>query len=132
MDPQYDKLAKPYQKELDFAFFAVNFGYSKADYEMLTLEEKAFIYKAWEDKVVGENYRFYNAVFTAVYNVNRPKRKKALQLWKKEKVKKANTEIVSENLKIINEVEQKEGKGWVDIIYRKNGIRRPEGVKTIE
>ena len=37
-----------------------------------------------------------------------------------------------QTLKIINEVEQKEGKGWVDIIYRKNGIRRPKGVKTIE
>ena len=130
-DPGDEKLVTSYRKELDFAFFAVNFGYSKADYEMLTPKEKAFIYKAWEDKIVGESYRFYNAAFTAAYNVNRPKRKRALSLWKKKKVQKANTEIVFENLKIVKEVEEKEGKGWVDIIYKKNGLRRPKEVKKI-
>ena len=77
------EIAKPYQREIDFAFFVANFGYSKADYDAITPKEKAFIYKAWENKTISDSYLLYNAVFTAVYNANRPKRKKPLKLWKK-------------------------------------------------
>ena len=122
-DPDYEKIAKPYQKEIDFAFFAVNFGYSKTDYEELTPKEKAFIYKAWEEKIVSDSYHVYNAVFTATYNVNRGKNKKALKLWRKAKVRKADMEIIQDNLKIIREVEQKEGTAWIEKIYRANGIK---------
>ena len=62
-DPSYDKLAEPFQKEMDFAFFVANFGYSKSDYESLTRKEKAFIYKAWENKLVSDNTYLYHAVF---------------------------------------------------------------------
>ena len=117
-DPDYEKIAKPYQKEIDFAFFAVNFGYSKTDYK-----EKAFIYKAWEEKIVSDSYHVYNAVFTATYNVNRGKNKKALKLWRKAKVRKADMEIIQDNLKIIREVEQKEGTAWIEKIYRANGMK---------
>ena len=58
---------------MDFAFFAANFGYSKADYDSLTPREINFLYKAWENRVIADSYHLYNAVFTAVYNVNRPK-----------------------------------------------------------
>lgn len=122
-DPDYEKIAKPYQKEIDFAFFAVNFGYSKTDYEELTPKEKAFIYKAWEEKIVSDSYHVYNAVFTAAYNVNRGKNKKALKLWRKAKVRKADMEIIQDNLKIIREVEQKEGTAWIEKIYRANGMK---------
>lgn len=110
---------------MDFAFFAANLGYSKRDYDDLTPREKAFIYKAWESKIVADTYNVYNAVFTATYNVNRPKRKKALKLWRKAKMQKADMEVVYENLAIAKEVEAKEGRGWVDLIYKKNGLKPP-------
>ncbi len=72
--------------------------------------------------MITESYSMYNAAFTAFYNVNRPKRKKALKLWKKAKVKKADMEIIHENMKVIHEVEEKEGRGWVDAIYKANSI----------
>ncbi len=72
----------------------------------------------------------YNAMFTATYNVNRPKRKRALQLWKKERVRKANTEVLYENLKIVKEVEGREGKGWIEKVYKKNGLKWPKEVRA--
>lgn len=121
-EPEYTELAKPYQKDIDFAFFAANFGYSRSDYDALTLREKALIYKAWEERIVSATYRMYNAVYTATYNVNRPKRKRALKLFKKASTRKANMETVHEDMKLIKEVENKEGKSWIDLIYRASGL----------
>lgn len=121
-DPEYDRIAEPYLKEIDFAFFAVNFGYSKSDYEELTPKERAFIYKAWENKIVSDSYHEYNAMFTATYNANRPKRKRALKLWKKSKVRHADMEAIADNLQVIREVDKKEGNAWVSRIYEKLGI----------
>lgn len=129
-DLEYEKMAKPYSKDMDFAFFAVNFGYSKTDYESLTPREKMFIYKAWENKLVSETTHIYNAVFTAVYNCNRPKNKRALKLWRKKRIQKADKEIVKENLKRIRETESKEGKEWIRRIYAVNGLKFPE--RTVE
>lgn len=89
------------------------------------MREKTFIYKAWEEKTVADSYHIYNAVFTATYNVNRKKNKKALKLWRKQKVRKADMEVVHDNLKIIKEVEEKEGKSWVAQIYQANGLPIP-------
>ena len=89
------------------------------------MREKAFICKAWEEKIVADSYHMYNAVFTATYNVNRKKNKKALKLWRKQKVRKADMEVIHDNLKIIKEVEEKEGKSWVAQIYRANGLPIP-------
>lgn len=125
-DPELDRIAEPYRKDMDFAFFAVNFGYSKADYEALTPREKIFLLKAWENKMVSDTTFIYNAVFTASYNVNRGKRKRALKLWRKARVQKADMDVISENLGIIREVEAREGKGWVDLIYERNGLKKPE------
>lgn len=119
-------MAKPYQYEIDFAFFAANFGYSKAEYEALTEKEKRFLLKAYENRLVTATTMIYNAVFTATYNVERGKRKRALKLWRKQRTHTADEEIVKENLKIAEEIEQKEGKSWVDLIYQKNGMKRPE------
>lgn len=121
-DQDYVKIAEPYQKDIDFAFFVVNFGYSKSDYDALTPRQISFIRKAWENKMVTDSYNMYNADFTAYYNANRPKRKKALKLWNKAKVKKVDMEIIRENLKIIREVEKSEGIGWVEAIYKANNL----------
>lgn len=121
------EIAKPYEKEIEFAFFAVNLGYSKQEYEALTPREIRFIYKAWENKIVSDSYYMYHAMFTAFYNVNRPKRKRALKLWEKAKTRKADMEIVKRNLKLVREVEKKEGKSWVEQIYKFNHIRRERG-----
>lgn len=68
----------------------------------------------------------YNAVFTATYNVNRKKNKRALKLWRKARTRKADMEVIHDNLAVIREVEVKEGKGWIDVIYQKNGLKKPE------
>lgn len=116
------KIAEPYLKEIDFAFFVTNFGYTKSDYEQLTPKEIAFIKKAWEDKMVSDSYNMYNAMFKASYNVQRPKRKRALKLWQKSRTKKADMEVVQDNLRIVKEVEQNEGMNWVKQIYKANNL----------
>lgn len=116
------KIAEPYLKEIDFAFFVTNFGYTKSDYEQLTPKEIAFIKKAWEDKMVSDSYNMYNAMFKASYNVQRPKRKRALKLWQKSRTKKADMEVVQDNFRIVKEVEQNEGMNWVKQIYKANNL----------
>lgn len=120
-DKEYQGLAKQFQSEIDFAFFAVNFKYSKRDYEELTPCEKAFIYKAWENKTVNDTQHIANAVNNAIANANRKKGKKAIPLWKK-KQKRLNKETAMENLELIQNVEKQEGKAWVDAIYKANGL----------
>ena len=68
----------------------------------------------------------YNAAFTATYNVNRKKNKRALKLWRKARTRKADMEVIHDNLAVIREVEAKGGKGWIDVIYQKNGLKKPE------
>ncbi|MEY8536597.1 hypothetical protein AALH30_24265 [Blautia pseudococcoides] len=102
----------------------VNFGYSKSDYEILTPCEKAFIYKAWENKVVSDSTVLRDAVLNAISNSLRKKNKRFIRLWKK-KQKKANKDVVKENLHVIEEAEKKEGKRWVGLIYQTNGLTPP-------
>lgn len=108
---------------MEFAFFAVNFGYSKKDFTDLTETEKAFIYKAYENKTVRESNLLRDAVFNAVINANRKKGKPFRKLWKK-RVQKADHEIVADNIKTVTEIEKKE-KGWIDLIYKANGLKPP-------
>ena len=62
-------MAKPYLEDMDFAFFVVNFGYTKKDYLALTPREKAFIYKAYENKTIStstmirEQYSMQRAIY---------------------------------------------------------------------
>lgn len=58
---------------MDFAFFCVNFGYSRSDYDQLTLTEKLIIKKRWEDKTVADATLMQRAVEVAVANVFRTK-----------------------------------------------------------
>ncbi len=125
-DDEYEKEAKNYRNDIDFAFFVANFGYSKSEYNELTPRERAFIYKAWENKVISDTTNIYNAVYTATYNVNRPKRKKALKLFKKRSTHKVNEEVVRDNLNVVKQVEKEEGISWIDLIYKKNGLNKPK------
>lgn len=115
-------MAKDYSNEIDFAFFAVNFNYSKSDYEELTPKEKSFIYKAWEDKVVRESTLLNNAVYNAIANSQRKKGKKYQKLWKK-RVKGINKDIAFNNEEIIKNIEKRDGKGWVDKLHKAVGIK---------
>lgn len=112
---------------MDFAFFAANFGYSKSEYEQLTPREVRFLYKAYEDKIVSESYRIYNAVYTAFYNANRSKRKRALQLFKK-KPEKINKATAQENMNAVLESQKNDG-DWVRRLYEANGYVIPTEVK---
>lgn len=112
---------------MDFAFFAANFGYSKSEYEQLTPREIRFLYKAYEDKIVSESYRIYNAVYTAFYNANRSKRKRALQLFKK-KPEKINKATAQENMNAVLESQKNDG-DWVRRLYEANGYVIPTEVK---
>lgn len=125
-DSSDDNVSGPYREDLDFAFFVVNFGYSRADYDALTRRQKAFIYKAWENRLISENTLLYNAMFAATYNVNRPKRKPPLKLWKKSGMRTADPEVVQENMQIVREVEQKEGNAWIQKIHAAAGIQGGE------
>lgn len=122
-DPEYEKIAEPYRNDMDFAFFAVNLGYSKSDYEELTPREVVFIRKAWEEKLVSDNTLMRNAVLNAVSNALRKKNARFRELWKKLAIP-IDKERAEEHLKVVYEVEEKEGKGWLEKILSANGFKR--------
>lgn len=116
IDEEYDELAKDYLNEIDFAFFVVNFGYTKSDYNQLTPTEKLFIYKAYENKVVGDTTLIRNSVLNATVNANRKKNKKFIELFKKRN-KKVDKDFIQNNISVIKEVEEKEGRDWINKLY---------------
>lgn len=120
-------MAEPYRKDIDFAFFASNFGYSKQDYEELTPREAIFIRKAWEDKLVSDNTLMRNAVLNAVSNALRKKNARFRELWKMVS-RPVDKEQAEEGVKAVQEIEAKEGKGWVDKVFEANGFRRRKAV----
>ena len=122
-DYEYEEAAKDYQDEIDFAFFVTNFHYTKTDYEALTPKEKAFIYKAWENKLVADTTHIANAVNNAVSNALRKKGKKATPLWKR-KQRKHDVQKMRDTYKEVLIAEEKKGKAWVDAIYKANGMER--------
>lgn len=115
-------MAKPYLQDMDFAFFAVNFGYSKRDYLELTDTERMFIYKAYENKTVSWTTLVRDAVFNAVGNALRKKNKRFQKLWKK-RTKKVDRDVIRETTNTIIDIEKGE-KGWIDLIYKANGMKR--------
>lgn len=126
---EFARKAKPFRYEMDFAFFAVNFGYSKADYEALTPKDKVFIVKEWENKKVLDTNLLYRAFYTATYNLNRKRGKKALKLWKSPQ-KSVDKENMRATIKSLLEAENKSSKDWVARIYEANGRKPPGGRKN--
>lgn len=116
-----------YKEERDFAFFFVNFGISMQDYLNLTETQKAFIMKEFETKTVQNNTFIRNAVYNAISNALRKKGGKFIELFKKQ-TKQLNEEekhFAKYSKEIIIEIEEKNGKSWVDKIYQENNINRP-------
>ena len=125
--PQEQAEDARYQSVQDFAFFAANFGYRKADYLALTPTEKRFLIKAYEERVVADSTLLAAAVSNAVGNVLRKKGKPAHKLWRKHP-KRSDTAERQHVTKIAEQIEAKEGKSWVAMVYQANGIRKKGGV----
>lgn len=66
-----------------------------------------------------------NAVFNAYTNANRKKNKKFQELFKPKQAK-VDKEFNENAITVILEVEEKEGKSWVDRIYRESGLKKPQ------
>ena len=111
---------------MDFAFFVANFHYSREEYNALTPTEKAFIFKAWEDKTVSDSTVLRDAVLNAVANALRKKNSRFKKLWRKLQGK-SDREKAKEDIQIVNEIEKKEGKDWIDRIFSANGMKRKGG-----
>lgn len=118
-----DLEAEQFQKSQDFAFFAVQFGYSKADYNALTETERALILKAYENKVVADTNLLAGAVLNAVSNAFRKKGKKPQKLWKKQP-KHTNKERQQQLVQQVLEADAAQGTAWVEAIYKANGRKR--------
>lgn len=111
---------------MDFAFFAVNFHYSRSDYLSLTPVERAFIFKAWEDKTVSDTTLLRDSVLNAVSNALRKKNARFKKLWEKIQPP-VNKEQANNDLQIAREIEEKEGKGWIAKVLAANGFKRKGG-----
>lgn len=88
----------------------------------MTELEKAFIRKEYESKVIFENTQRRDAVFNAYVNVNRKKNSKFQPLYKK-KQEKADVEFNKNAAKTIEEIEKRDGKSWVQKIYKAAGLK---------
>ena len=108
----------------DFAFFVVNFNYSKRDYDALTELEKQFIRKAYESKEIHFFSFLRNAMYNALINSKRKKNKKFIDLFKKAQ-KRVDVDFNRNATEAIMRTEEKEGKSWVDKIYSKLKKDRP-------
>ena len=119
------ELAKPFQDERELAFFVVRVGMSVSEYRSLTEAEKMFIRKEYESNFIYQMTWFRNAVQNAEYNVNRGKNKKYKDLFPR-KPQKADKEYNENAIKTILEMEKEKGKGWVALIYKRNGMKTPK------
>ena len=107
-----------YAELFSLAFFVANFNYTKAEYDKLTIKERKFILKAWENKVIFENHLDRNAVSNAYINANRKKGAKSFPLWKKAVNKNIDIKKLKADFREIEKMENEDGgKKWVQAIY---------------
>lgn len=78
--------------------------------------------------MVSDNTLLRNAVLNAVSNALRKKNARFRELWKKV-ARPIDKDQAVENVKIVKEIEEKEGKGWVDKVLRANGFVRRKKVE---
>lgn len=121
--------ARSYRDVEDFAFFHVNFSTSKEEYLSFTEIEKAFIRKEYEKKIVSENTHRRNAFYNAYVNANRKKNKQFIELFKKAQ-EEADKEYNENAIEVVTEMEERDGKSWVDKLYKANGMRRKSKRET--
>lgn len=91
----------------------------------MTELEKGFIRKEFESHTVFKNTQLRDAVFNATINANRKKGKQFQPLYKKKQAK-ADVEYNTNAIETIKKVEERDGKSWVDKIYRAIGRRTPK------
>lgn len=113
---QINEKSKRYEKERTLAFFVVNFGYTKKEFEQLTKLEIQFILKAWENKLVLETQLMANAFLNSHVNACRKKGKKIIPLWKKNK-KKSDVVLLKKQYENILEHEKTQSRDWVFKLY---------------
>jgi len=126
MDIKLSELARDFSYERDLAFFVVQIGMSRAEFDMLTEKEKMFIRKEHENKFLSDTTWLRNAVLNAGANINRKKGKKFIELFPK-KANKVDKEYNKTAVQTILVMEQKNGKSWVDKVYKANGITPQKG-----
>lgn len=117
----------PYEGVRDYAFFRVNLGMHRQEYDFLTPLEREFMLKAYEDRMVTNVHRIYSACFAASYNVGRRKGKRAIEPLRKAQSKnQIDPELLESQISIIREIDQKEGTAWVDKVYSSLHMKRPK------
>lgn len=82
------------------------------------------IHKEYENKLILDSTFARNAHLNAIQNSKRKKSAKFIELHKKKQAK-ADKEYNEDAMSTILDVEEKEGKSWVDKIYALNGRKRP-------
>lgn len=90
----------------------------------MTELEKAFIRKEYEKKTVADNTHIRNAFYNAYINANRKKNQRFIELFKKQKFEKADKEYNLNAMKIIEKMEERDGKDWVRKVYAAAGIKK--------
>lgn len=122
-DIRIQELARDFSYEKELAFFVVQIGMSRNEFDNLTEKEKLFIRKEHENKFISDTTWMRNAVLNAEANINRGKNKRFIDLFPKKQV--ANKEYNDNAIKNILVMEETHGKSWVDRIYKANGMKKP-------
>ncbi len=78
------------------------------------------------------SYTMYTPVILRSITQMRTKRKRALKPITKERVQRADMEVVRENIEIARQVIAQEGDAWVARVYQANGLRRPQKKKEVD
>lgn len=82
-----------------------------------------FIRKEHENKFLSDTTWFRNAMLNAEANINRKKGKRFIELFPRKH--KADKEYNKNAVKNILEMEERNGKVWVDLVYKANGMKKP-------
>ena len=107
--------AGDYRKEIDLAFFVVNFGFTKRDYLDLTPRERMFVYRAWEDKLVRDSQLNHDATLLAEANAHRKRGRSIKPLWTKRGT------VDAEEMQRLVQKEKKANNGITGILNRIRG-----------
>lgn len=123
IDIKKAELAKNFEYEKDLAFFVVQIGMNKSEFDSLTEKEKMFIRKEQENHFIHETTWMRNAVLNAEANINRKKNKRFIELFPIKQM--ADKEYNENAIQNVLAIEQEKGKSWVDRIYQANGMKKP-------
>lgn len=86
MEPDEKQKAEPFLRDMDFAFFAVRFGWSISEYERMTPVQRRFVLKEIEDETVRQSNLEQSVHELAIANTHRKKSQSHRKLWKKKQV----------------------------------------------